>query len=466
LQAIPDYTGQWLLFARKNCPTNREGAQSHSGDVYFARRGIGCWGGIRSFSDKVNNYQNNEPAGVASNGKTVYISGKYGVSGTTPLVLAIIQTDSTGATNTDPVPVLIRDFYSFDEKENTFYVHPEEQVLLLSADRREGEGRTDLYVCFRQADGSFGAPKWLGPVVNTAAFDFAPFLSQDLQRLYFASYGFAGYGSADVYVSSRLDNSWTNWSTPINLGPVVNSSKFDAYFRETGDRSGILSSTQQSMGYGDLFTIEPLEQEVMECQPVPVAHIPDSLRSYPQHITWLPAAPARLSLRIGEWTLADTMLAESSFVFPYTSGHKLHVAVFAEGYLPASDTILTNYGDSAHAIALQAVEIGKAYRLQQIAFSRDSADLLPESEATLRTLAAWLLAQPTLHIEIVGHTEPGGSRKYNQLLSEKRAKAVEKYLVRLGVAGDRLHAIGYGSSRPVAGTSNESQRRVEFRILP
>ncbi|MEJ7662415.1 MAG: hypothetical protein WKG07_24040 [Hymenobacter sp.] len=60
--------------------------------------------------------------------------------------------------------------------------------------------------------------------------DFAPFLAPDEKTLYFASEGRGGYGKSDIFYTKRLDDTWTNWSPPRNLGSVVNSPDFDAYY--------------------------------------------------------------------------------------------------------------------------------------------------------------------------------------------------------------------------------------------
>jgi OOP family OmpA-OmpF porin len=71
---------------------------------------------------------------------------------------------------------------------------------------------------------------------------------------------------------------------------------------------------------------------------------------------------------------------------------------------------------------------------------------------------------PGLRIEIQGHTDNVGSEKYNQSLSEKRATAVMEYLIEKGIAGDRLTAVGYGLTRPIASNSTSEGRSLNRRV--
>jgi len=64
-------------------------------------------------------------------------------------------------------------------------------------------------------------PVNMGSVINTEFEESSPFLANDMKTLYFASKGHNGYGGYDIYVTERLDESWTNWSAPKNLGHAI-----------------------------------------------------------------------------------------------------------------------------------------------------------------------------------------------------------------------------------------------------
>ncbi|CAN5879380.1 hypothetical protein BH11MYX2_BH11MYX2_21090 [soil metagenome] len=104
-------------------------------------------------------------------------------------------------------------------------------------------------------------------------------------------------------------------------------------------------------------------------------------------------------------------------------------------------------------------------RMYGITFDTDSDHIKDESKPTLAQLVAAAKAEPTWKLAIEGHTDSSGDASHNQTLSDKRAAAVKAYLVKAGVAGDRLTTKGYGATKPV--TTNDTtlgrsqNRRVE-----
>jgi hypothetical protein len=115
------------------------------------------------------------------------------------------------------------------------FVAPDYDVLFLSMKASDSKGEEDLYISVKDKSGLWSTPRNLGPTINTSGFEISPFLSTDKKRLFFASNGHEGFGDADIYYCERLYNSWETWSAPKNLGPLVNSKKFDAYLSIYGD---------------------------------------------------------------------------------------------------------------------------------------------------------------------------------------------------------------------------------------
>lgn len=115
------------------------------------------------------------------------------------------------------------------------------------------------------------------------------------------------------------------------------------------------------------------------------------------------------------------------------------------------------------------IEEGKVVQLKDIFFDTNQAELLPRSNIELKKLLRLLKINPTMMIEISGHTDSRGDSDYNLLLSEKRAKAVFEYLYQNGIETKRIRYTGYGSAKPIASNEDEIgrqlNRRVEFLIL-
>jgi len=106
--------------------------------------------------------------------------------------------------------------------------------------------------------------------------------------------------------------------------------------------------------------------------------------------------------------------------------------------------------------------------LRNVFFKTDSYELLPESKAELNTLTDFLKSNPSIHIEVEGHTDDIGSEEYNLNLSQARAKEVFNYLVNSGINQNRMSYKGFGYSKPISSNDTEEgkalNRRTEFRI--
>jgi len=100
-----------------------------------------------------------------------------------------------------------------------------------------------------------------------------------------------------------------------------------------------------------------------------------------------------------------------------------------------------------------------------VSFEFGRAVLRPESLAVLDRLAAVLLHQPTVTLEVQVHTDSQGSSEWNYWLSHDRARAVVQYLVERGVEASRLTFQGYGEACPIAPNTTERGRRANRRVL-
>ncbi|MCB2376876.1 OmpA family protein [Hymenobacter sp. BT635] len=104
--------------------------------------------------------------------------------------------------------------------------------------------------------------------------------------------------------------------------------------------------------------------------------------------------------------------------------------------------------------------------LPTVLFRLGTAELLPEGVPALRQLATELQARPELRLRIAGHTDKIGEPQKNLVLSEQRAEAVKSYLVKAGVAAERLSTTGHGDTRPLFPSPDARNRRVEVEALP
>ncbi len=114
-------------------------------------------------------------------------------------------------------------------------------------------------------------------------------------------------------------------------------------------------------------------------------------------------------------------------------------------------------------------ELPKTYTLKDVYFDTGKATLRPESNNTLNNLAELMQYQSSLVLELSGHTDNVGDDNSNKILSEQRAQSVKNYLIKKGISADRVVAVGYGESMPVASNDTDSgrqqNRRTEVKIL-
>jgi outer membrane protein OmpA-like peptidoglycan-associated protein len=105
---------------------------------------------------------------------------------------------------------------------------------------------------------------------------------------------------------------------------------------------------------------------------------------------------------------------------------------------------------------------------QKVYFAYNKARIRKRSYQLLRDVATVLKDRPTMKVRIEGHTDSRGRKRYNKRLSRRRARAVRQFLIREGIAPDRMVAVGYGEEKPIASNrtraGREKNRRVEFFI--
>lgn len=334
-------------------------------------------------------------------------------------------------------------------------------------------GNKDIYVSLLQEDGSWGPAFSIGDRINTDQDDRSPFLHPDMKTLYFSSAGHRGLGKLDIFVSKRLDESWTNWSEPVNLGPGVNTTASDWSFKVTTDgKQGYYNILSRGVdGGGDIYTMSLPEAY----RPEPVATVSGKLSSIEgdpveAEINWV-------NLETGEVIQTTTSdPGDGHFFATLPSLGRYGYTIKKEGYFPISGNL--DFSEKLYhrhlekAMTIITLEEMKAkdlaLPLNNLFFETAKYDIQPESFPELNGLAIWV-QENDLAIEVHGHTDTVGDDADNLLLSENRARAVQQYLIGQGLDPDRITPIGFGENKPVA--SNEEpagraqNRRVEIRIV-
>jgi outer membrane protein OmpA-like peptidoglycan-associated protein len=368
-----------------------------------------------------------------------------------------------------PETMAIDNYYN----KNLYYIvtySPSGKTLIMSIERDDTFGDKDLYVSSKKDDGSWSEPMNMGPDINTFGVEATPFLAADNTTLYFSTNARPGYGYYDIFMTRRLDDSWTKWSEPVNLGPNINTPGWDGYFTipASGDYS-YLVSTDNSLGYGDIFRVKVSET----VKPKPVALIKGQVFNI-KTSEFIEAEITYFDLETNdEIGTASSNPNSGSYQISLPAGHKYSYFAKKDGFYSVSENIdLTDMGaytEFTRDLYLAPIIIGQSVRLNNIFFDYDKSEILGGSVYELDRLAAIMHENPKIVIQIAGHTDNAGSDAYNQKLSEDRARAVYMYIKSKDIGDDRVSSVGFGESRPIASNDTEEgralNRRVEFVII-
>ncbi len=160
--------------------------------------------------------------------------------------------------------ILVRDFYTLSNVRDFHYSFKEE-VILMSLQQNDVEHGQDLFISFPGEDGKWSKPRKLGANINSDSDETAPYLAADGRSLFYCSNKTGGVGKSDIYFTYRLDDSWANWSTPINLGNQINSENNESYISVSQDFKYIYYDTyspenQDKTIYRDLLPNQITEE--------------------------------------------------------------------------------------------------------------------------------------------------------------------------------------------------------------
>ena len=148
-------------------------------------------------------------------------------------------------------------------------------------------------------------------------------------------------------------------------------------------------------------------------------------------------------------------------------GKRVELIISRGGYMPRK--IIVTDQDTGKEVKIEKIKKGRGIVVDQINFTVNSAYLRRESLDILEKLVQIMKGNPTLKVEVRGHTDAAGTRAYNQKLSERRADAVAEYMIKNGISPERVRAVGFGETRPIASNKTKEgkkkNRRTEIFFL-
>lgn len=479
--------GEVLYFSRKNHPENTGGIEDDE-DIWYSEKHpeTGEWMKAKNIGSILNNEGPNFVSSITPDGKSVVLllGNTYMENG--KMAAGVSVSTKQNGEWTKPKKLEIKNEYNYSDK-SYFYLNNSRKVLLMSVMREDTKGGLDMYVSFLEDDSTWTEPLNIGADVNTAGDEVSPFMAADDQTLYFSSNGYSGFGGSDVFAVKRLDDTWTKWSNPENMGNTINSEYEDLFFYIPVKSDKAYYSRGVSADDVDIYSVD-----------LPLYVMPEQIVSVKGQLldakTGEPISAKIIYERLSDGKELGISLSDSStgnYELLLPAGEIYGIRAEANGYISENQNLdLTNWKDGDKKIdhedfslksiddedkplekdlELVPIEKDAVVTLNNVFFDFDNADLKSESKPELNRLVETLTTRSTMIIEVDGHTDSTGSEDYNLILSERRAKAVANYLIQQGVDTDRVIVKYFGESQPVTTNSTQESRRknrrVEFKIM-
>lgn len=459
--------GKTLYFTRMNHPGNIDDASTQ--DIWTAKlKEDNQFEPATNLGRPLNNAENSSITSISPDGQRALLLNVYNPDGT--MDNGISMTYNTRKGWGMPRALKVKDYYN-NNKYGEYCLAASGKVMVMTIQREDSEGSKDLYVSFIQPNESWSAPLQMGQVINSAGSETSPFLAADDRTLYFSSEGHPGYGSKDMFVTRRLDDSWTNWTVPENLGPELNTKGWDAYYSIPASGESVYFVSYKEGGYGEADIYRAPLPEALRPDPVVLVrgYVTDKDTEEP-----LETDISYTNLTTGEEigiAHSDPKTGFYSIVLP--SGNLYGFAAKKKSYLPISDNLdlkeLDEYREVQRDLELAPIKVGASIVLKNLYFDTGKFDLRSESFTELKQILEILKEYPNMEVLIAGHTDDVGQDQSNQTLSENRAAAVRSYLTGKGIPTKRINSQGLGEKSPIVPNTSagnrQLNRRVEFSIV-
>lgn len=377
---------------------------------------------------------------VQTNSCDLYISKKMGDQWGTPNLMA--STINTTAWESQPT------------------ISADGKTIYFTSNRPGGYGGLDIWYCELDDKGQFGKAYNLGPQINTPFDEEKPFMHPDGRTFYFVSNGRGGYGKKDIYLTKKFNDIWLS---PMNIGKPFNSAEdeFGIFVNAKGNKGYIASNRAEGFGGLDIYTFEMPDA----IKPLPTCFISGKVTDQSDQ----PKAAKGAIIDYESNQLIYTFSTDSisgEYLATLPAGKVYFINVSKEGYLFESEKIDLKSSAAKEInrpIHLKAIAKGTTLALKNTYFETDKFDLKPESFSELDRLIEFMNNNPTVHIEVAGHTDNTGDAAKNKILSQQRAESVTSYLIKKGIEMNRLKATGYGSEKSIIDNNTPEGKAMNRR---
>lgn len=378
----------------------------------------------------------------------------------------------------------------------------EDRIIFASNVGTKKKPNLDLFESYRDAKtGKWSKPSTFTFMINSDLNEDSPYLSPDEKSLFFASNGHGSIGGYDIYVTT-FDEEEQNWSEPVNLGFPINTPDDELHFKLNTDQvSGYFTSNRlNTNGDYDIFffweihkinmegrivdleTNQPLRNGQIFFRPYEYLDMyfyseVDSTGKFSASINSddifrVEVIKDGIPIHQEDFEIHATGGEETTYIKDFYVGEKKEEANVTT--VVSSDETITQEEEVSEDTQLS--RLGNKFRstntavLQNIYFDFGTSQLQDESLPTMNAIKNLLDANPTLRIEIAGHTDNVGAEEVNIQVGMDRAEAVLKWLTKNGISKKRLTAKSFGSSKPLASNDDEKDgrelnRRIEVVVI-
>ncbi len=439
-------------------------------DIYMCTKGSdGEWSEPKNIAN-INSEFNEATVGLSVDGQQVLFYSDKTVDGNGDIYISKLNGDDWGTPTILPSPINTK------SQEPDACFSADGNILYFVSDRKGGYGGFDIYMVKKLPNGEWSFPQNLGGKINTPYNDRAPFMHPDGVTLFFCSEGHKSMGGYDIFQSMQDENG--AWTDAENIGYPINTTDDDVFYGTSADGKRSYYSSFREDGYGekDIYLITlPKKAETALTVMGGVFRLEGANGKIPENAQ-IVVTDNETGDIVGIYK-PNSKTGKYLFVLP--AGKNYNVTYEAEGYLFKSENLIvpekSEFSTIQSEIKLSPIEAGQAIILNNIFFDFDKATITPESKTELDKLFRLLVNNPSMKVEIQGHTDSKGNDDYNKRLSQERSESVVKFLVAKGINKSQLSAKGYGETKPIAKNTNDDgsdnpegrklNRRTEMKIL-
>jgi outer membrane protein OmpA-like peptidoglycan-associated protein len=410
-------------------------------DIWFSQRDAdGKYSKAKNIKE-LNNKFNNAVMGVNTAGNRLYVLNSYDGKKDTKKGLDVVERASNGDWGKPkkidiPDLDIEGDFYGF-------HVTPDEKTIIISYNGPNTIGEEDLYVS-ELVNGKWTSPLHMGNTINSSGFEMSPFLSPNKDTLYFSSNGMGGLGDADIFYSVK-QGTWTQWSTPQNMGKPFNSDKFDAYFSYNGQFAYWASNRDNQRS--NIYKVEILTPPAL------------AINCSATNVTVYDGSNGTATANINDGI--------APYTYKWSNGDTQQTArnLVAGTY---TVEVTDNLGQQAtcEVTITQPAKPVLELIADEIYYDLNSSFLNAENKATLDKLVSQLKERSELKIIVESHCDIRASAEYNIELSQRRMNRTINYLIENGIDKKRITGEYKGKNKPkidCGENCTEEQHRINRR---